>query len=829
MTDKISEKRDTFRELSPKVLFWLESLLYAFLYYLSVKFSLLLLIPSSQVCPLWLPSGLCLAVLFLRGWTFLPALILASIYMDYQFFTSQAVYQSGQLSSPALLFLTPTMSTVRFLHSFIACYLLKHYVDSEAPFQTVERVVLFALFMLLNDVITGFLGVVLHSIFGISSWQTFASAWLNWTLGDYISDLTVVPTLVIMYDFIACKHRPDFSRGVPFGLILILCLYLVFFNLHTNQLPLSWILYGLLMWSAFLFGQTGAVITGALVSLLALYATAHNLGPFVLSPQANVLYQVQAFVGLYMISSLLFGAMLREKEIILQALQKASLEARAASQAKSEFLANMSHELRTPLNAVLGFTKLLEREIKTPKHLSYLQAIQTSGKSLLTLINDILDLSKLEAGKLEIHYEPVELNHLLHEIEQIFSAQIEDKQLDFKIYFDENTPQTVILDEIRLRQILINLVGNAIKFTHQGSIQLFIYCATNLQDDSKIDLHIDIQDTGIGIPIDSQTSIFDAFQQQSGQDSRKYGGTGLGLKITKNLLERMNGSLSLESQLGQGSCFKILLNEVSVSVSSLTKRIHNVTPLHLQFLPQKLLVVDDLETNRKLIRDMFQQQSLEIFEAENGVEAIRLAKTYQPDLILMDIRMPTMDGYEAAEQLKQSKQTSQIPIIALSATVHTAPLNSSENSVFECFLKKPVDEVDLLNVLARFLKYKVLQSIPFNTEDELMDSNMEPHLTFDLKHLDQECFKHLLLQLENEFVPMAQNLRTHRNLTQTREFGEYLIEIAMKNNFSDLTHYAQKILNYVDSFEFEKLDQSLANYPIFIDALKAQLIQTDKG
>jgi PAS domain S-box-containing protein len=247
-----------------------------------------------------------------------------------------------------------------------------------------------------------------------------------------------------------------------------------------------------------------------------------------------------------------------------EALKLAKEAAEAAAKVKSEFLANMSHEIRTPLNAILGFTELLQRKITDEQHRAFLSTIASSGNSLLRLINDILDLSKIEAGKLELHYEAVNLHAVFNEIKQIFYWQVRDKGLEFHLDSDPDLPESLLLDEIRLRQILLNLVGNAVKFTERGYIRLSVHTKYTKEDHSWLDLIFSVQDTGIGIPEEQRERIFDAFKQRTGQDAAKYGGTGLGLAITKRLVEMMGGEISVESASGRGCTFFIRLKDVAV-------------------------------------------------------------------------------------------------------------------------------------------------------------------------------------------------------------------------------------------------------------------------
>lgn len=238
--------------------------------------------------------------------------------------------------------------------------------------------------------------------------------------------------------------------------------------------------------------------------------------------------------------------------------------AEAANRAKSEFLANMSHEIRTPLNAIMGFSELLGDQIKEGKPRAYLSTIISSGKILLSLINDIIDLSRVEAGRLELHYNPVNMHSIFLEIKNIFSRTINQKGLDFRIAIDSSRPQRVLLDEVRLRQILFNLVGNAVKFTENGYIKLSAAKKYGERDHRRVELVISVEDSGVGIPEDQKDLIFEAFTQKKGQSTMKYGGAGLGLSITRRLVEIMGGEISVRSREGEGSTFQVTFKNIEV-------------------------------------------------------------------------------------------------------------------------------------------------------------------------------------------------------------------------------------------------------------------------
>ncbi len=484
-------------------------------------------------------------------------------------------------------------------------------------------------------------------------------------------------------------------------------------------------------------------------------------------------------------------------------LQNAIAAAEAANRAKSEFLANMSHEIRTPMNAILGFAELLKGLVPEGRAQGYVQAVTSSGQTLLALINDILDLSKIEAGKLSLEYDALDIGVVLRDVRHIFSQKAEQKGLEFHLEIAPGMPPSLLLDEIRLRQILFNVVGNAIKFTERGHVTVRALVGTEQAE--AIELILEVEDSGVGIAPGEQQRIFEAFSQQSGQSTKKYGGTGLGLNITKRLVEMMRGQISITSEIGKGSVFRFSFPEIKKASAAGVRTEDDVQAYDLADLaPCKVLVTDDIVMNRDLIRAFLFGTGHELIEATNGREAIDLARANRPDVILMDVRMPVMDGLQATRILKADESLKTIPIIVVTASAMQSE-EAALKPICDGFLRKPVTRSELAGQMRRFLRTRPGVPAAETSTVPAPAGNEGGHREGLLPRLE-ECRTTWTGLVGTPVV------------SEVEEFSRHLLQLAAEYDSGLLRNYANKLAGCAGQFDLVKMESTLQAFEtLFVD------------
>ncbi|NQZ58295.1 MAG: response regulator [Lentisphaeraceae bacterium] len=479
--------------------------------------------------------------------------------------------------------------------------------------------------------------------------------------------------------------------------------------------------------------------------------------------------------------------------------------AEQANLAKSTFLANMSHEIRTPMNAVLGFCELLKRMPLKEKAMKYTENIYTSGNSLLHLINDILDLSKVEAGKLELQYTAISLSELISEIEHIFSQKVKEKGLELQFQITDDLPECLLLDETRLRQLLLNFIGNAVKFTSSGYVRLEVHCEFPEPTHSSVDLTINIVDSGIGIPADQQDRVFTAFEQVRGQKTSEFGGTGLGLAISMRLIKMMQGDITLQSTVGKGSTFTITLPNIEVPVGQNLNQKVNCQAFKINFEPSKILVVDDIGFNRELLRGFLEDFSFEICEAENGQDLLDKLPGFDADLILLDMKMPIMDGYEVSRRLYNHKKYKNIPIIAVTASALKVDEEVIRNYC-NGYLRKPLKRSELIEELVNFLKHEFCEH-----EESVVESHT----------LNQHDLKKLLNQCEDKITPLINQLIANPGSIENMQTIITSLESTCEEYKEDnVLQWCTDFTDAANNFDLKKVSEALALWPTVNEKLR---------
>jgi CheY-like chemotaxis protein len=493
-------------------------------------------------------------------------------------------------------------------------------------------------------------------------------------------------------------------------------------------------------------------------------------------------------------------------------LTEAKLRAEHSNQEKTLFLANMSHEIRTPMNAILGFSELLQGELPEPRHRQYLQSIRSSAGSLLLLINDILDMSKIEAGVMELHPEPTDLREICDFLQTLFAEPVAKKGLKFECHADETLPRALLLDRVRLRQILINLAGNAVKFTDHGGIDVSVSWAKQ-ETSSHVTLVIKVQDTGVGIPRNKLDTIFNPFVQAGAHREKENQGAGLGLSIVKRLTEIMGGEVSVKSAPGQGSAFYLRFPNVPISTrlpaseKSLPADAVNFDELR----PATLLVVDDNETNCQLIAGMFAGSHHRLHFGSSGEEAVAKARALKPDILLLDVRMPgMMDGYAALAEIRKLPGLELLPIIAVTAS----NLKDEEGALqerFSGFVRKPFSKRELFEELADFL--------PRNSQTATDgEKNNAPKLEIPPAPFSPAP-EALVAELRWRLAGPWPSIRDSVAINESRAFAQELEDLGRRWPCEPLVQYAQQLLHDAENYAVTDLEKHLGEFAALVEQL----------
>ena len=475
-----------------------------------------------------------------------------------------------------------------------------------------------------------------------------------------------------------------------------------------------------------------------------------------------------------------------EQKFAQQALLRAKEEAESATRMKSAFLANMSHEIRTPMNAILGFTELLLRDDSlSVQQRHYLTTVSRSGEHLLELLNDVLETSKIEAGQMRINSAPFDIRLMLDYLDSMFRQKIEDKSLVFSVDADRLEYGHFVADQQKLRQIVINLLGNALKFTQAGRIDLRVWtepCSGG--EPTECYLFFEVADTGMGIAAADQESIFQVFSQT--REGAQIGGTGLGLSISRSLARMMGGDIVVESEPGKGSCFRVHICARAVVAAKLRPMKKRVVGLVESGARRRILIVDDEILNREFLQSFLLQIGFDVAEATDGDTALGLIASWQPDLVLMDVMMPGMDGNATTRKIRE--QWPELKVVGLSANVFEEAERKAYESGMNLYVRKPYKEIELLHAIGEML------SVTFRYEDEHGGAGSEV--------MAANCFKPDLSLLADEQISA---------LSQAASFGDYyhLLELLAEIDApagGPLQESVQCMREMVEKYDYEALE-----------------------
>ncbi|MEO5674143.1 MAG: ATP-binding protein [Chitinophagales bacterium] len=478
--------------------------------------------------------------------------------------------------------------------------------------------------------------------------------------------------------------------------------------------------------------------------------------------------RIMTYIGILgILTTLLFIYLIltdisRSKRLHAQLIEERT-RAEKLAKVKEEFLANMSHEIRTPLNAIVGFADQLGQDEQSSKHKKFTNAIQRSAAHLLSLVNQVLDFSKIEAGKQQHDEEPFNFHQLIHDLHDTFRMKAVEKNIWFSYRIDENVPEFVSGDSLSVKQIIINLVGNALKFTEHGGV--IINCILEEENDEMVTIRTDVKDTGIGIPLEMTQKIFEEFTQRDYAITRKYGGSGLGLTITRKLTEFLRGTIEVQSEAGAGSVFIVKLP--FKKCDKLQNIISEVPALNFSytFTGKTALIADDEEMNVMLCKTILEKWGMKTICVHDGSEALEKFNTTGFDVVLLDVQMPLMSGIEVAKKIRSSADPAKrnIPLIALTANVYSTQQAEMQSAGFSEVIFKPFKERELLESMKKLLLNRQGSGIQSNGEQNgLIDEESEKPL-FSLAYLQETSGsnKAFVISMAHSFI---NNNRRHLKL-----------------------------------------------------------------
>ena len=660
-----------------------ECILLALLYFSTAKLGQLFAISPGNITPVWIPSGIILAALYFRGLYLLPGIGIGAFAGN-----AWAYFSSESYNTLIQTFIAGTMNGLGdMLCAYIGVYALFKYNEGKLPQRSFRSLAYFFVYAsFLGSLISAVFGVGTMGLLGIIPLENVIYAGYTWLVGDMIGVLLIGSILfVLLSKEESYLHTVNIKEKISFLLTIFSLAFLALlhsFSVLKFNFP-HYVFLPLLAWGLLRIGEKytfRCLLVFAIVQLVSYLELSNQLDEV---SRTKDIIELQMLISITVLTLLIINIFNYKQSQLNLEIHKMKDDAIQANYFKTRFISAMNHEIRTPLNGIVGLSEVLSESELNSKQSTLIEDIKKCSNHLIMLTDDILDISKIEKGKFSLNEEAFSMSNLLESIKAMFQKSCQEKGIDFVLHPHDTIPKYVIGDEVRIRQVLVNLVSNAIKYTTSGYIKVEVKCP---YPDQYL---FSVVDTGVGIAEDQQKLIFKEFEQADHTHHKEHGGFGLGLFICNKLLSQMNSKLEVKSQPKKGATFQFQLN---LAESQELEKGDHIQPMTFENLKGTALVVDDNLINLKVSCKILSSFGLEVEQAKDGQIAYEMTQKRQYDFILMDCQMPVLNGFDATRKIRQieSDHTSKIPIVALTANATEENLRSCIDAGMNSFLTKPI-------------------------------------------------------------------------------------------------------------------------------------------